>query len=320
MDKFLIKRKREDEENSIIDSSGTSNMSVTVTQKTDSSSGNKSVQVSFIQPSKVTESAKTNSKAKYRYYDDSYIKYGFISNKCDPPLPLCVIYNRTLSKNSMKPSLLQQQFFTNHSELKNKPIDFFRPKAEDMNKTRNVIHTYMQSSKVALETSYEIALLTARAKKAYSTMETLIIPGALIIAEKMLGDKAVNAIKSIPHSDTSMARRIDEMAHDVQNITLDKGFALQLDESTDVSNNAQLIMYVHYYNVETGITDEILACKSLPGNTTGEEIFNILDSFIRIECNLQWEWCTSISTDGAASMTGHKNGLIARLRSVNPNI
>ena len=80
----------------------------------------------------------------------------------------------------------------------------------------------------------------------------------------MLGAAAVNAIKSIPFSDTTMARRIEEMACDVsqqviEKIKQDKRFALQLDESADVSNQAQLLMCVRYY--DEGINDQILACK-----------------------------------------------------------
>ena len=104
--------------------------------------------------------------------------------------------------------------------------------------------------------------MTARAKKDYSITENLIIPGVLMIAENMLGAAAVNAIKSISFSDTTMARRIEEMACDVsqqviEKIKQDKCFALQLDESTDISNQAQFLMYVRYY--DQSINDQILA-------------------------------------------------------------
>jgi hypothetical protein len=58
----------------------------------------------------------------------------------------------------MKPSLLHQHLVTNHSELKDKPAEFFRCKAENESKTSNVIHNFPQSTKVALVTSYELAL------------------------------------------------------------------------------------------------------------------------------------------------------------------
>ncbi|KAI6659900.1 SCAN domain-containing protein 3-like [Oopsacas minuta] len=139
----------------------------------------------------------------------------------------------------------------------------------------------------------------------------------------MLGAAAVNSIKSIPFSDTTMARRIEEMACGVsqqviEKIKQDKRFVLQLDESTDISNQAQLLMYVRYY--DEGIKDQILACINLLGKTTGEKLFKVLDGHIRTEYDFNWEWCTSISSDAATSMTGHTNGLIARLKFDKRNV
>jgi hypothetical protein len=49
---------------------------------------------------KVPQKVKAD-KAKYSYYNESYMKYGFFSNLCDPPPPLCVICNQILSSNSL---------------------------------------------------------------------------------------------------------------------------------------------------------------------------------------------------------------------------
>ncbi|KAJ8967282.1 hypothetical protein NQ314_002955 [Rhamnusium bicolor] len=141
----------------------------------------------------------------------------------------------------------------------------------------------------------------------------------------MFDSKAVQAIKTIPYSDTTTVRRTQEMAQDVheqllQEIKIDHRFSLQLDESTDVANEAQMIMYAKYFSQEYRITPEILACKSLPGKTTGEEIFNSLKSFIVEECSLNWMWCKNMCTDGAAVLTGHKSGLKPRLSQINPHI
>ncbi|KDR09219.1 Zinc finger MYM-type protein 6 [Zootermopsis nevadensis] len=104
------------------------------------------------------------------------------------------------------------------------------------------------------------------------------------------------------------------MAQDVveqitENIKIDKIFAIEIDESMDVSNEAKLLVYIQYFDVKKGvIADEILGCKQLPDHTKGEDISKILDSFIRLELDLQWESCVSVSTDGAASMSGQKSG------------
>ena len=75
----------------------------------------------------------------------------------------------------------------------------------------------------------------------------------------------------------------------------------------DVSDEAELLVYIRYFDVKKGaIVDYsyILGCKQVPEHTKGEDIYKILDNFIRLELDLQWEWCVSVYFDGAASMTG----------------
>jgi hypothetical protein len=60
-------------------------------------------------------------------------------------------------------------------------------------------------------------------------------------------------------------------------------------------------LYIWYFDGKKGtIIDAILGRKQLPEHTKGVDIFKILDSFIRLELDLQWEWCVSVSTDGVA--------------------
>ncbi|KAI4805139.1 hypothetical protein KUCAC02_009769, partial [Chaenocephalus aceratus] len=68
-------------------------------------------------------------------------------------------------------------------------------------------------------------------------------------------DIDINKLKTIPVSDTIIARRIDEMASDVrvqliEKLRLADSFALQLDESTDVSKDAQLLAFVRFVDKE----------------------------------------------------------------------
>lgn len=81
---------------------------------------------------------------------------------------------------------------------------------------------------------------------------------------------------------------------------LGDSFSLQLDESTDVSGNAQLVAFVRYVRTD-GIYEHILFCKTLEGKTTGEDIFNAVNTFF-CENGLSWKSCSSICMDAAASM------------------
>jgi hypothetical protein len=57
---------------------------------------------------------------------------------------------------------------TNYGEFKDNPAEFFKSKAENVSKTTNVIHNFTKSSKVTLETSYELALVAAKNKSSYT--------------------------------------------------------------------------------------------------------------------------------------------------------
>ena len=65
------------------------------------------------------------------------------------------------------------------------------------------------------------------------------------------------------------------------------GFAIQLDESTDVTNCAQLLTFARYVGNE-GITEEFLMNAALEATTKGDDIFQIVDSFFK-QHGLKWE-------------------------------
>ena len=55
-------------------------------------------------------------------------------------------------------------------------------------------------------------------------------------------------------------------------------FAIQLDESIDVSNCAILLCFVRYKG-KTDFKEELLCYIDLPGRTTGSEIFRLLNTY-----------------------------------------
>ena len=67
----------------------------------------------------------------------------------------------------------------------------------------------------AVEASYRVSQLIAKAGKPHTIGENLILPAAKQIVEVMLGEKAVQPINLISLSDNTVKRRIDEMADNV---------------------------------------------------------------------------------------------------------
>ncbi|CAH1106101.1 unnamed protein product [Psylliodes chrysocephalus] len=65
--------------------------------------------------------------------------------------------------------------------------------------------------------------------------------------------------------------------------------------------------------------EEILFCRALPTNTTGQCLHNM---FLEATQDMNIDWankCIAICSDGAKAMTGAKSGFMARLKQLMPN-
>ena len=117
----------------------------------------------------------------------------------------------------------------------------------------------------------------------------------------------------------TVKRRVEEIADDIENqvIKMVKDslfYSIQLDESTDVSNKALLLCFVKV-ECEGELLEELLCSLNLRGRTTSFEIFKALDSYF-LEHEIEWKKCIGICTDGAASMTSHRAGVVAKVKNV----
>uniref|UniRef100_A0A671W2C9 DUF4371 domain-containing protein n=1 Tax=Sparus aurata TaxID=8175 RepID=A0A671W2C9_SPAAU len=163
-------------------------------------------------------------------------------------------------------------------------------------------------SKQCLEASYVVAKRIGQLGKPHTIAETLILPAAQDMCRIMIGDSAAAKLSAVPLSNDTVAKRISDMSNGIREqliefIKKSPYYALQLDESTDIAGQAQLLVYVRY-----------LRDKS---HTTGEAIFNVLDMFLR-ENGLALDRCVGLCTDGARAMTGRERGLAARVQQVAP--
>ncbi|XP_068233332.1 zinc finger BED domain-containing protein 5-like [Palaemon carinicauda] len=171
----------------------------------------------------------------------------------------------------------------------------------------------------ATESSYKVSLSIAKTRKAHSIGETLVKPAAKIMTEIMLGEKASKEVNKIPLSNDTVKKRITSMAENVKvqlvsQLQQSLYFSLQLDESTDIGNEANLLCFVRYIYCGE-VHDEFLFCRPLPTNTTGEAIFNVANDFIA-QNELSWSRCVGISTDGETAMTGKLRGLASRVQNI----
>ncbi|GBP17497.1 General transcription factor II-I repeat domain-containing protein 2A [Eumeta japonica] len=77
----------------------------------------------------------------------------------------------------------------------------------------------------------------------------------------------------------TVVRRIEMMANDIKTILTGRmagfeSFSIALDESTDLSDTAQLAIFIRGVDKEFTVTEELLALQPLNKTTTGEDVFN----------------------------------------------
>ncbi|KAK3739067.1 hypothetical protein RRG08_025156 [Elysia crispata] len=128
-----------------------------------------------------------------------------------------------------------------------------------------------------LKASYYVAEIVAKSKKSHTVTDQLILPACEAIVNEMLGPEAAREIAKVPLSDYTMSRRIGEMSADIGSVVLDKirisnKFALQLNESTDISGHAKLMTIVRFV-VADAIRENFLFCKVLPEKKKQERKF-----------------------------------------------
>ena len=121
----------------------------------------------------------------------------------------------------------------------------------------------------------------AKAKKPFTIGEELILPAAKDICRELLGEAAVKKVAQVPLSASTVTRRIEDIAEDIETQLLERikkslWFAIQVDESTDIDNKAILLVYVRYLYQEDAHED-MLCALLLPTNTTAAELFKSLN-------------------------------------------
>lgn len=272
----------------------------------------------------VSQPPKKKIKYNIRQYHEDYLKMGFsCTGDTNNPLPWCVVCGEKLSNEAMVPSKLKRHLFTKHSHLIDKNITYFQRLLNSQNKQSKTMTTIVKISDKSQEASYVVAELVAKTMKPHTICEQLILPACREIVKIFFGIEAEQEILKIPLSDNTISRRINDMSEDIEQQVLNKlrdsrMFALQVDESTDISGKAQLLVFVRMV-VDDDIIENFFCCKTLPETTRGEDGFKVLDDHL-LSVNLSWDNCIGICTDGAPSMTGSIKGFISLVKKKNSNI
>lgn len=211
-----------------------------------------------------------------------------------------------------------------HTEY-GKPIAYFqhllRQKQKEQEAAKIFTKEHTDEEKLTLA-SYKIAHLIAQKRKSHTLGEDIIKPAIELVTEALFGKEARDRVSKIPLTAKTIKARLFDIDDDEVNQLIedlhDTEFSIQLDESTDVSGHAQLMIFVKYLK-NGAFVEQLLACRELKTTTRGRDILKVINEVFK-DFGLRWENCVQTCTDGAPSMTGHIKGFLALVRLRHPNI
>ena len=161
--------------------------------------------------------------------------------------------------------------------------------------------------------SYKADYIVARGKQPYVEGEIVIKPVLESFVEIFEGEvfqKTVrDAITGVALSNNTITRRIESMGKDFrQQIYEDfcstPYTALAIDESTNITSEAQLLMYGKFA-CGCRIAVELLCCLTLHSTTTGHDIFSAVDTFFTKN---QFDWgCVVMCCNNGAPLMKERN-------------
>lgn len=133
----------------------------------------------------------------------------------------------------------------------------------------------------AAAASLRVCWILVKKKRPFTDSET-VKECMLAVVDEVINDEKIkvsvsSAIENVPLSDSSNIRRIEVLASDVFEMLLDDlkktdVMSIAVDESTDRTDNAQLCIYVRFFDGKC-FREELLGLLPLEGHTTGEIMF-----------------------------------------------
>jgi hypothetical protein len=227
----------------------------------------------------------------------------------------------------MKPSKTKGHLERINCDKTSKELDYFKVlKAKFRSRPR--LETFFKSPANAdlqggQKASYNIALNITKKGKPYCIGEEVTVPALEEVTRNVMKTNPDPVLKSVPLSASTVKRRIDEMAHNVEKTLLSElhcsKFSLQLDEATFGSSSV-LMVYVRYFSPSLKcVTDEFLFSKYLEGDSKGETIFRCMEEYLQGQ-NISLENITAVATDGAPAMVGRYRGFATLLKQKVPHV
>jgi hypothetical protein len=125
------------------------------------------------------------------------------------------------------------------------------------------------------------------AKRGKAFSDGSLIKECIIQTVEEICPERIDTFKNISLSGNTVTRRIDDISNNLNSQVSNKtqefiSFCIALDESTDVSDTSQLLLFIRGVNKDLEISNELLSVHSMYITTTSIDIFKVIEkSFLK---------------------------------------
>lgn len=208
--------------------------------------------------------------------------------------PVCLICGGNVAV--IKEFNLRRHFETKHQDkLKNLSVEQKLQKVEELKKNLTSQQTFFTWAKSQSEAAVKASFIVAEeiAKSARPFTEGEFLKSCMMKVCDVLCPDNRQILANVSLSRNTVADRVCEMATDLRTQLMERSkdfiaYCLAVDESTDMTDTAQLAIFIRGVDSSLCITEEILDIKSMHGTRTGKDIFeNVCQSVT--DMKLPWD-------------------------------
>ena len=271
---------------------------------------------------KISESSSSkgmNKDVKVRRFQDKWTDLYFFVNFKEKPL--CLLCLESLSV--LKECNVKRHYDSKHAATMDGIQGKMRAeKVEDLKRKlhsqQNTLRKPTGEAEAVVQVSCVLAQKIAAKSRPFADGE--FIKECMDAAVKILCPSQASLFSKISLSRQTITRRIEDLAENIEN-ALKKAtsdfvfYSVAFDESTDMSDTAQLAIFIRGVDSNFVVTEEMLRLYPMTGTTKGTDISKAVKDTLVDRFSLSLKNLSGIATDGAPSMTGRKEGAVTLLRN-----
>lgn len=237
--------------------------------------------------------------SEHRQFQERWTSQYFFVEFCGNAI--CLICKEKLAV--FKEYNLRRHYSTKHSEHDEKyKGDDRRQRAEQLQKgllsQQELFHKASKDADAAVEASYVVSELIAKAGKPF-TEGQFVKDCMLRVADILCPEK--RSLFNVSLSANTVAERINGLSGNIYEQLQDRArsfiaYSIALDESTDITDNAQLAIFIRGVDDKFEVTEELLSLCPMYGHNTAKDIFQQRCGAIE-RLSVPWNRLVGITTD-----------------------